>query len=210
MGRRRSDDVSDGREASAFAPATCRSSTSDAVEAAVQQASERGTGQAHPASATARSRWWSAGRPVPPSWRQAAAAVPVSRCGRRLRPSVAHLCDRLAERRVVPVANAFRVVVRDRLHPRVCHQGRLDPDDLGPAILRRSAPRSRPPLLRHRRRSRRRLRPADRAGRGCPTGARRRQLRCLSTSPRRCSSIPRDEPSSTSGCSWPPTVGLAA
>ena len=65
--------------------------------------------------------------------------------GRRF---VAYL-DRLAERGVVPVASAFRVVVGTG-STRVAYvtQAVLDPDDLGPAILRRSAPDPDHPLLR--------------------------------------------------------------
>jgi len=145
------DDVSDGREAGVgFRPGDVPIIDLDAVEAAVQQALERGDGSGLTLLGYGEISLvvgWPTGAPVVaakrlPPFPSADAAADY---GRRF---VAYL-DRLAERGVVPVASAFRVVVGTG-SARVAYvtQAVLDPDDLGPAILRRSAPDPDHPLLR--------------------------------------------------------------
>jgi len=145
------DDVSDGREAGVgFRPGDVPIIDLDAVEAAVQQALERGDGSGLTLLGYGEISLvvgWPTGAPVVaakrlPPFPSADAAADY---GRRF---VAYL-DRLAERGVVPVASAFRVVVGTG-STRVAYvtQAVLDPDDLGPAILRRSAPDPDHPLLR--------------------------------------------------------------
>lgn len=145
------DDVSDGREAGVgFRPGDVPIVDLDAVEAAVQQALERGDGSGLTLLGYGEISLvvgWPTGAPVVaakrlPPFPSADAAADY---GNRF---VAYL-DRLAERGVVPVASAFRTVAGAG-STRVAYvtQAVLDPDDLGPAILRRSAPDPDHPLLR--------------------------------------------------------------